>query len=175
MHRSIAFFAPLVLAACASAAEPAASPTRNALETLRAGGSFGFALDESDPAATFHAQCATQHPGDTAAAGACYDALRREGALEGIRFSVDKDGNLVWTSYGVEDGQPATYIEAHLDAALVKEGLVSARLVAPATGLQVKEMGPLPQNKVFPFQVVDPNTVVMVDGRKGKLVFHRLP
>jgi hypothetical protein len=174
MTRSIALFAPLVLAACASAAEPAAAPPRNALEMLRAGGSFAFSLDESDPAAHFHAQCAQEHPNDAAGADACYAHVREEGATEGIRFSLDQAGKLVWTSYGVEEGKPATYIEAHFEPALEKEGLVSARLLAPATGIQMKE-GPFPEGKVFHFQVLDPNTVVMVDGQKGKLVFHRLP
>ena len=174
MTRSIALFAPLVLAACASAAEPAAAPPKNALELLRTGGSFGFALDESDPAAGFHAQCAQEHAGDAAGAEACYAKIREQGAREGIRFAVDPAGRLVWTSYGVEDGQPATYIEAHLDATLEREGYVTSRLVEPAHGLQV-EHNPFPPNKAIPFQVVDANTVVMVDGRKGKLVFHRLP
>jgi hypothetical protein len=173
MNRSIALFAPLVLAACASAAEPAAAPTRSALDTLRAGGTFAFVLDESDPAATFHAQCAAQHPGDAAGANACYDAIRAEGAREGFRFSLDPAGRLVWTSYGEEDGKPATYIEAHLDASLEKEGVVAAKLSEPARGIQVQG-NPFPPSAVIHFQLIDANTLVTVDGHKGKLVYHRV-
>jgi hypothetical protein len=177
MNRTIALllsFSPLVLAACASAAEPAATPANDALATLRAGGNFGFVLDESDPASKFRADCAAKHPGDAAGAGACYDAIRQQGAREGIRFSLDASGRIVWTSYGVEDGKPATYIEAHLDATPESPGVVAVRLSEPARGLQV-EGRPFPPNAVMRFQVVDANTVLMFDGQKGKLVFRRLP
>lgn len=177
MNRTVALllpFAPLVLAACASAAEPAAAPPTDALSTLRAGGDFGFVLDESDPAATFRADCAAKHAGDAAGAGACYEAIRQQGAREGIRFALDAAGRIVWTSYGVEDCKPATYIEAHLDATSEPQGIVAVRLSEPARGLQV-ENHPFPPNAVMRFQVVDANTVVMVDGKKGKLVFRRLP
>jgi hypothetical protein len=173
MNRSIALFAPLVLAACASAAEPAATPPRSALDTLRAGGTFAFVLDESDPAARFHAECAAQHPGDAAGESACYDAIRAEGAREGFRFSLDPSGRLVWTSYGEEDGRPATYIEAHLDASLEKEGVVAAKLSEPARGIQVQGK-PFPPSTVVRFQLVDTNTLVTVDGQKGKLVYRRV-
>jgi hypothetical protein len=174
MTRSIPSLALLLLCAagCASAAEPATAPPRSALETLRAGGRFAFSLDESDPAAGFRADCAAQHPGDAAGATTCYEAVRAVGEKEGFRFSLDPAGRLVWTSYGVEDGQPATYIEAHLDAALETEGVVAAKLAEPAHGRQV-EATPLPPSKVFRFQLLDPNTLVVVDGRKGKLVYHR--
>jgi hypothetical protein len=177
MNRTAALlapFAPLVLAACASAAEPVVSPATDALATLRAGGDFGFVLDESDPAAKFRAGCAAKSSGDGAAASACYDAIRQQGAREGIRFSLDAAGRVVWTSYGVEDGKPATYIEAHLDATPEARGFVAMRLSEPARGIQV-EGNPFPPNAVLRFQVVDANTVVMVDGQKGKLVFRRLP
>jgi hypothetical protein len=173
MTRAIALFAPIVLAACASAAEPPTSPTRSALDTLRAGGTYAFVLDESDPAAKFRGDCAAQHPGDTAGASACYDAIRAQGAREGIRFSLDPKGRLVWTSFGVEDGKPATYIEAHLDASLEKEGVVAVKLAEPARGLQVEEK-PLPPDLVMRFSVVDASTVVMLDPHKGKLVFRRV-
>jgi hypothetical protein len=161
------------LTACASAAEPAAAPPRSALENLRAGGTFAFALDESDPAAHFRADCSAQHPGDAAAATGCYDAIRQKAAGEGFRFALDPAGRLLWTSYGEEQGKPATYIQAHLDASLEKEGLVAATLAEPARGLQV-EGNPFPDSKVFRFEMVDADTVVVNDGRKGKLVYHRV-
>jgi hypothetical protein len=174
MHRSLAFVAPIALAACASAGEPASSPPPSALDTLRAGGSYGFVLDESDPAARFHVACTSEHPSDAAASGACYEAVRQAGAREGIRFSTDAQGRLVFTSYGVEDGKPAVYIEVALDASLEKEGVVAARLLERPRGLQMQDR-PMAPDTVVRFQVVDADTVVQVDAKKGKLVFRRLP
>src|ERR1019366_4138843 len=111
----------LVLAACASAAEPAASPPRSAIDTLRAGGTFAFVLGESDPGTKLRASCAA------AGASACYDAVRQEGDREGIRFSVDAAGRLVWTSYGMEEGKPVTYVEGPLEASLDKDGSIAAK------------------------------------------------
>jgi hypothetical protein len=172
MHRSIALFAPLLLVACASAAEPAATASHSPLDTLRAGGSFAFVLDESDPAAKFHAQCAADHPGDAAGAAACYDAIRAVGSREGIRFSVDASGRLVWTSYGVEEGKPATYVEVPLEASVERDGTVSAKLADRPHGMQV-DAHEFPIDAVLRFQVVDADTVVTIDPHKGKLVFRR--
>ncbi|HEY3819610.1 MAG TPA: hypothetical protein VGL81_20720 [Polyangiaceae bacterium] len=174
MPRSLAFLAPLVLAACASAAEPAATPTVSPIDTLRAGGSFGFVLDESDPGTKLHAKCDTEHPGDAPGAAACYDAIRQIAAREGIRFSVDAAGHLVWTSFGAEDGKPATYVEVPLEASLDKDGVVAAKQVAVPRGRQV-DAHDFPADAVLRFQVVDADTIVMPDPHKGRLVFRRLP
>jgi hypothetical protein len=174
MNRSLAFLAPAVLAACASAADPGVAHPRSALDVLRAGGSYGFVLDESDPAATFRAQCAAQHPGDAPGASACYAAIQKEAAVEGIRFTLDEAGRLVWTSYGIEDGNPATYMEAPLTASLEKEGVVATTMAERPHGLQVQGKE-FPMDKVLRFEVPAPDTVVMTDPQKGKLVFRRLP
>jgi hypothetical protein len=174
MNRSLALLAPLVLAACASAAEPSAAPVRGAIDTLRAGGTYAFVLDESDPGTNLHASCAAEHPGDATGAAACYDAIRQVAAHEGIRFSVDAAGRLVWTSYGVEEGKPATYVEVALETSLDKEGIVAARQMERPHGLQVDAHG-FPADAVLRFQVIDAETVVMPDPHKGKLVFRRVP
>jgi hypothetical protein len=174
MNRSFALLAPLVLAACASAAEPAASPPHSAIDTLRAGGTFAFVLGESDPGIKLRAQCATDHPGDAAGAAACYDAVRQQGDREGIRFSVDAAGRLVWASYGVEEGKPVTYVEGPLEASLDKDGSIAAKQSERPHGLQV-EAKDFPTDAVLRFQVIDADTVVMPDPHKGKLVFRRVP
>jgi hypothetical protein len=174
MNRSLALLAPLVLAACASAAEPAASPPHSAIDTLRAGGTFAFVLGESDPGTRLRASCAAEHPGDAAGAAACYDAVRKMGDREGIRFSLDATGRLVWTSYGVEEGKPVTYVEVPLEASLDKDGSVAARQSERPRGLQVDAKN-FPTDAVIRFQVIDADTVVMPDPHKGRLVFRRVP
>jgi hypothetical protein len=174
MTRSIALLAPLFLAACASAAEPASTPTASPIDTLRAGGTFGFVLDESEPGIRLHAKCAADHPGDAAGAAACYDAVRVEAAREGIRFSLDAAGRLVWTSYGAEDGKPVKYVEGPLEASLEKDGSINAKQLERPHGLQV-DAHDFPVEAVLRFQVIDADTVVMPDPHKGKLVFRRVP
>ena len=174
MNRSFALLAPFVLAACASAAEPAAAPPHSAIDTLRAGGTYGFVLGESDPGIKLRASCAAEHPGDAPGAAACYDAVRQMGDREGIRFSLDAAGRLVWTSYGVEEGKPVTYVEGPLEASLDKDGTIAAKQSERPHGLQVDAKS-FPTDAVIRFQVIDADTVVMPDPHKGKLVFHRVP
>jgi hypothetical protein len=172
MTRIAFLLAPIVLAACASSAEPAASPTVSALDTLKAGGTFAFVLDESAPGVKLHASCAAEHPGDPAAASACYEAIRQVAAHEGIRFSQDPAGRLIWTSYGVEEGKPATYIEGALSASLEPEGIVAAKFAEAPHGLSV-DKHPMDPTMVLRFQVVDASTVITDDPHKGRLVFRR--
>ena len=174
MNRSLALLAPFVLAACASAAEPPASPPHSAIDTLRAGGTFAFVLGESDPGTKLRASCAVEHTGDAAGAAACYDAVRQQGDREGIRFSLDATGRLVWTSYGVEEGKPVTYVEVPLEASLDKDGSIAARQSERPRGLQVDAKN-FPTDAVIRFQVIDADTVVMPDPHKGRLVFRRVP
>ena len=174
MNHSLALLAPFVLAACASAAEPAATPARGAIGTLRAGGTFAFVLGESDPGTKLRASCAAEHPGDAAGAAACYDAVRQQGDREGIRFSVDAAGRLVWTSYGMEEGKPVTYVEGPLEASLDKDGSIAAKQAERPHGLQVDGKD-FPTSAVLRFQVIDADTVVMPDPHKGRLVFRRVP
>jgi hypothetical protein len=174
MTRSLAFLAPFVLAACASAAEPPSSPVASPIDTLRAGGTFGFVLAESDPGKRLQAKCATDHPGDAAGAAACYDAVKVEADREGIRFSLDAQGRLVWTSYGAEDGKPVSYVEGPLEPSLDKDGSINAKQLERPHGLQVDAKN-FPVDAVLRFQVIDADTVVMPDPHKGKLVFRRRP
>jgi hypothetical protein len=172
VNKSIAISAVLVLSGCASAADPpAAAPAP--LDVLRAGGTFGFALEESDPSRGAHAQCATDHPGDAAGESACYAAISAQAAREAIRFSVDGQGRLVWTSFGIEDGKEVTYMEAPLIARNESSHVVAVNMADVPHGMQIKTPPATPPTETLRFEVVDANTVVMVDPRKGKLVFHR--
>ena len=169
---AVALATPVLVLACASAAEPKVA-TPAPLDVLRAGGTFGFVLDESDPGAKAKAGCASEHPNDAAGADSCYCAIAAEAAREGIRFSVDGTGRLVWTSYcGGENGKEATCLEGPVDAAAESERTVSAHFVAIPHGVQFPQMDHVP-TQAMRFEVVDADTIVMVDPHKGRLVFRR--
>lgn len=168
---AVALAMPVVALACASAAEPkVAAPAP--LDVLRAGGTFGFVLDESDPGVKAKASCASEHPNDAAGADTCYGAIATEAAREGIRFSVDGAGRLVWTSYCAENGQDATCMEGALDASPESDRVVSAHFVEIPRGVQLPHIDHVP-SQVLRFEVVDGNTIVMLDPQKGRLVFRR--
>lgn len=168
---ALAVAAPALALACASAADPkVASPAP--LDVLRAGGTFAFVFDESDPSAKVKASCASEHPGDAAGAQTCYSAVAAEAAQEGIRFSVDGGGRLVWTSYCAQNGKEVTCLEGALDAANESSQTVSAHFVEIPRGVQFPQMDHVP-TQALRFQVVDSDTIVMVDPQKGKLVFRR--
>jgi hypothetical protein len=174
MNRALAalvLVAPTFLLACASAADPKVA-ARAPLDVLRAGGTFAFVFDESAPSAKVKAGCASEHQGDAAGAQSCYAAVAAEAAREGIRFSVDGAGRLVWTSYCAKDGQEVTCLEGPLDAASESDRIVSAHFVEIPHGVQHPQMNRIP-SQALRFEVVDGDTVVMVDPQKGRLVFRR--
>lgn len=174
MNRALAALvlaAPALVLACASAADPkVASPAP--LDVLRAGGTFAFVFDESDPSAKVRAGCASDHPDDATGAQACYAAVAAEAAREGIRFSVDGAGRLVWTSYCAENDKDVTCLEGPLDAANESGRVVSAHFVDIPHGVQFPQMDHVPR-ETMRFEVVDGDTIVMVDPQKGRLVFRR--
>jgi hypothetical protein len=150
-----------------------ASASTPALDVLKAGGSFAFALDESAPAAFFHQKCASDSNGDAAAADACYAHVRDVSSHEGIRFAIDAQGHLVWTSYGLEDGKEAIYVEAPLAVTTEGDHVVVGTPAGAVHGLQVPS-GQIPAGKTIRFEVVDARTVTMTDPQKGLLVFHKV-
>jgi hypothetical protein len=141
------------------------APSRRTLRVL--------SLNESPyRAAFFHEKCATKSNGDKAVADVCYAESAVTGAREGIRFSTDAEGRLVWTSYGAEDGAEEIYLEAALNA--VNEGECGGRatVAAPRHGTMAATHAP-PIGKVMTIEVVDRSTVAMIEAEKGRLVYHR--
>lgn len=180
------FFAALV-AACASqspdpptvsptgvTAEPlgAAAASTPALDLVHRGGSFLFSLDESDPSARFHEQCARESGGDAAEAEACYAHVREVGSHEGMRFTLDAGQRVVLTSFGLEDGKEAIYLEGPLDLRADGDRALLGTFAAPPHGLQMEGKDAWPKRPVR-FEFVDDSTLVMTDEVKGRLVFHR--
>jgi hypothetical protein len=183
MNRILAAALALPLFACASAADhpaPSASePTTvdraapsAALDVLRAKGDYMFVLDESAPRAMWVARCHDENPSDPAAADACFAKVHEEAAHEGLRFSVDAQQHLVFTSFGLEDGREATYMEVPLSVASEGDRVVAATPAGPAHGLQIDKK-PLAADAVIRFEMVDERTIAMNDPSKGRLVFRR--
>jgi hypothetical protein len=141
------------------------------LEQMKRGGPYMFSLDESDPSATFHAKCAKESGGDAAKADTCYAQIREEGSHEGMRFSLDAQQRIVWTSFGLEDGKEAIYLEGPLTIATDGQRGVVGTFAAPPHGLQMEGQTALPK-KPIRFMFVDAKTMVMTDEVKGRLVFH---
>jgi hypothetical protein len=176
-----------LVAACASQSPdaPLPSPTGASTESLsaatamtppldlvRRGGSFLFSLDESAPAARWHEQCGKESGGNAAKADACYAHIREVGSHEGMRFSLDADQRVVLTSFGLEDGKDAVYLEGPLALRADGDHALVATFAAPPHGLQMEGSSVWPQ-KALRFEFVDASTLVMTDEVKGRLVFHR--
>jgi hypothetical protein len=152
----------------------ASTASTPALDVLKKGGTFVFALDESSPSKRIHDQCSAQSGGDAAKADACYALVHDEGGREGIRFSTGPDGQLVWTSYASEDGKEVVLIEQPFAVTTDGDHVVVGRLVGTGRGRQAGA-GVFAPNKLLRFEVPDATTVAMIDPDKGRLVFHRAP
>lgn len=144
-----------------------------AIDLMKRGGTFMFSLDESDPAARFKAQCQKESAGDGAKADACYAQIRDEGAHEGMRFALDGEGHVVWTSFGREDGKDVVYIQSPMSLVADGDRGVVATFVAAPRGAQVEADWKWASARI-PFAFPDDSTMVMNDKTKGKLVFHRV-
>jgi hypothetical protein len=160
-------------ASTGTSAEPlnASSATTPSVDLLRAGGSFLFSLDESDPAAMWHERCGRESGGDAAKAAACYAHIREVGSHEGMRFTLDAEQRVVLTSFGLEDGKDAIYMEGPLEVRPDGDRAVVATFAAPPHGLQIE--GNAWPKKPVRLEFPDASTLVMKDEVKGRLVFHR--
>jgi hypothetical protein len=78
---------------------------------------------------------------------------------------------VVWTSFGRDDGKLVTFVEAPLN--LVADGAhaVVASFAAAPTGPQLAGEAGWASQRIH-IELPEPSTMVMVDPRKGKLVFH---
>jgi len=150
-----------------------ASSSTPALDIMKQAPTFMFSLDESDPAATFRAQCQKESGGDAAKADACYAHVRQEGSQEGMRFSLDSEQHVVWTSFGLEDGKEEIYIQSPMGITTDGDRAVVATFAAAPHGVQVEGQPNWAAQRIH-FAFPDATTMVMNDKTKGKLVFHRV-
>jgi hypothetical protein len=89
-----------------------------------------------------------------------------------MRFSLDADHHVVWTSFGNDDGKQAIYLEGPLAVAADGERGVVGTFASMPHGTQMAGKTALPTRPVH-FEFVDATTLVMNDEVKGRLVFHR--
>lgn len=154
-----------------SSASVADSPTNaptHAMSVLQAGGTYAFALDESDPATYFRDACAKSTPNDP---GGCYAKIRAQGAREKIRLAPDGAGHVVFTSFGPDEGVETIWIEVPLT--LAADGAHAAFGTPAGAAKGAWATDPKPMNARMRFEVIDATTIAMIDGKKGRLVFHK--
>lgn len=145
----------------------------SALVAARLEGTFAFDLDASDVAATIHATCEKEAPGDAVKSAACYAGVRKEARDEKVRFTRNAEGQLVYTSFGPgEAGKEEVYLEAPI--ALIR-GATDHALVAKAAGFP---RGSFVSRVAFALrdlaiEVPEPGTLVLLDPKKGRLVYRK--
>jgi hypothetical protein len=132
-----------------------------------------FSLDESDPSATFHQQCSRETGGDAAKADACYAHVREVGSHEGMRFAVDAEQRVVMTSFGLEEGKEAIYLEGPLALRTDGDHALLATFAAPPHGIQMAGAPTAWPKKPVHLEFDGDSTLVMTDEVKGRLVYHR--
>jgi hypothetical protein len=140
----------------ASRAEGQALARSGAALEIEKGGTFMFRLDESPRVSgIMKAKCVFSGP-------SCYGDIAREAAKEGVRFSRNAKGELVYTSFG--EGE--TYLEAPFRIVTATETEVAALPIgelpkgAPKGGIKI--------------EILPGGKLAMVDPVKGRLVYDRV-
>jgi hypothetical protein len=179
VFRSVLLSSVFVLAACGSAGNDASDATRSAspqdaptdaVTMMRTGGTFAFALDESDPASSFREGCKQSQPSDPAA---CYAHIRDQGAKEKISLKLDGT-RVVFSSFGPEDdGVETVWIEVALDLAADGTRFVLGTPNGSFKGAWAEKLASRPRTALR-FEMVDATTIAMIDPKKGRLVYHKV-
>lgn len=164
MRSSVVVFACLSVSAVVGVAACSSSGTEPTASTTLPLGRFVFVLDESAVRSRIEASCAKE-----ADPKACLAAIHEEAAREGIRLAVDREGNVVWTSYVyLADGTETIDLEATL--APKWDGVaLTGEPIGALTGVHAE--GASLQG--FRIERVDERTIAMLDPRKGRLVFRK--
>lgn len=155
-------------ASAGQAASAIESAPGSPVSALVSGGTFWFVLDESDVADDVKTGCA-KGSADASAAAACVDRIRREGAKEGIRFSGSDPARLVWTSFGVGGGAEEVFLEVPFAVTAVDRARVQVRATGAPRGSRVPPK--VDALRTFAFEVIDADTVAMVDPERGRMIF----
>ncbi len=154
----------------AKTAAAAESAPGSPVAALTAGGTYWFVFDESRGVAEPVKEECARRSAEPSAAAACVDRIRKAGEQEGFRLSGSDPTRLVWTSFGVTGGTEEVYLEVPLAVARVEGALVEVHPTGPARGTRLALQGDRTPPKLV-FEVLDANTLAMVDADKGRMVF----
>lgn len=135
-------------------------------------GTWRFVLASSDVAPRIREHCSNQSGGDSKKADACWDEASADAANEKIRFTKNETGQVVWTSFSVEGEKENVYVAAPV--ALTADGAKSvwANIVGTVSGERASEFEQAKIERLH-LERIDARTLVMIDPRKGRLVFSR--
>ncbi len=145
------------------------SPTSPAVEALT--GTYDFVLASSDVGAKLRAQCDASSGGDASRAAQCWSEVERDAANEKIRFSRNADGQLVFTSFGVENGKEDVFVEVPIAAKELEPGVIVASSAGWPRGSLVGQLTNLHFERRVERGAGD--TIVLPDPSKGRLVYRR--
>jgi hypothetical protein len=145
------------------------SATSPEIETLT--GTWDFVLASSDVGPKLRAQCDTSNAGDAARAAQCWSDVQRDAANEKIRFSRNAEGQLVFTSFGVENGKEDVFVEVPIAAREVEPGVIMASPAGWPRGSLVGRLTNLHFERRVERGADD--TLVLPDPKKGRLVYRR--
>lgn len=145
------------------------SPTSSAVEALS--GTYDFVLASSDVGKKLRAQCDASGGGDTSRAAQCWSEVEHDAANEKIRFSRNEEGQLVFTSFGVDNGKEDVFVELPIAMKELSPGIVVASAAGWPRGSLVGQL----TNLRFERRVErgPDDTIALTDPSKGRLVYSR--
>jgi hypothetical protein len=174
-HRSIALACLALIAtnvACSGdAAEAETIKANTAALSPGLTGTYDFLLEASDVAAKFRANCTSDNAGDVKRAEQCFDAVRAEAKLEKIRFSRNDDGELVFTSFGLEGDREVVFVEVPIAITSVEPHAFVAKAAGFPRGTLVGRLTHL--RAELRVERNGDGTIVMIDPKKGRLAYRR--
>jgi hypothetical protein len=143
------------------------SPTSPAIDALT--GTYDFVVASSDVGPKLQAQCTASSAGDAAKAAQCWSDAQADAANEKIRFSRNADGQLVFTSFGVDQGQEDVFVEVPIAVRDAEPGVLVATPAGWPHGSLVGQI----TNLSFERRIERgaDGTVVLPDPAKGRLVY----
>lgn len=134
-------------------------------------GTYDFVLEASDVAAKFRDKCKADSAGDTTRAAQCFDAIKRDASNEKIRFSRNDAGQLVWTSFAVEDNREVVFVEVPVSIAEAERGAIIAKGTGWPRGTLTGQLTHL--RAEMRIERDADGLLVMIDPRKGRLAYRR--
>lgn len=153
--------AALGVAACGGESEPTEKTSAAISASLE--GTYDFLLEQSDVAAPLREKCAAD--------AKCWNEIREEADKEKIRFTRDTSGQLVFSSYGIEDGKEHLFLEAPVAIAEASPNVYRGRLVGWPKGKLVAQL--TRARSEMKIERRADGTITVIDEKKGRLVYKR--